>query len=155
MLAIQPSSSSSTKSLTPNLLPCQIKHSGPIRTSKRHWNPTTTTSPSQNTKHSRTTYLRGRKLLGKSIPLPENYTGKVLQKTDRILPAKPKVAGEEEDDEDGEQPVEVKVMEEKGTFQEIVVWGHEAVPEEGDVYVKGMEEWIAFAEAVSIFIPAL
>lgn len=45
-------------------------------------------------------------------------------------------------------------MEEKGAFQEIVVWGHEAVPEEGDVYVKGMKEWIAFAEAVSIFIPA-
>ena len=43
-----------------------------------------------------------------------------------------------------------RLMEEKGTFQEIVVWRHEAVPEEGDVYVKGMEEWIAFAEAVSL-----
>jgi ribonuclease H2 subunit C len=44
--------------------------------------------------------------------------------------------------------VEVKLMETKAKFDEVVIWGHEIVPEDDDVYVKGVEEWIAFAEAV-------
>ena len=64
---------------------------------------------------------------------------------------------EAEDDEelhgdDGEAE-EVKVMEHMGSFNEVVVWGHEAVPEDGDEYVKGIEEWIAFAHAVRIEYP--
>lgn len=51
--------------------------------------------------------------------------------------------------EDDERPEDVKVLEQKGKFDEVVVWGHETVPEDGDEYVKGVEEWIAFAEAVS------
>ena len=31
----------------------------------------------------------------------------------------------------------------------MVVWGHEHVPEDDDDYVKGVEEWIKVAEAVS------
>lgn len=46
-------------------------------------------------------------------------------------------------------PTEVRVMEQVGSFEEIVVWSHEAVPESEDVYVKGIEEWIGFAESVS------
>lgn len=49
-----------------------------------------------------------------------------------------------------EKAIEVKVMEEMGRFDEMVVWGHEVLPDEGeDEYVRGVEEWIAFAEAVS------
>ena len=63
---------------------------------------------------------------------------------------------EEEDMElDVEQPVEVKMMDPKAKFEEIVVWGHEVVPEDDDVYVKGVEEWISFAEAVRRSVPYL
>lgn len=52
-----------------------------------------------------------------------------------------------------EKPVDVKVMEQKAVFDEIMVWGHEAVPDAVDVYVKGVEEWIGFAEAVNLSDP--
>ena len=54
---------------------------------------------------------------------------------------------EEGDSEEDAEPV--KVLEEAASFDEMMVWGHEAVPEGDDPYVKGVEEWIAFAEAVS------
>lgn len=72
----------------------------------------------------------------------------MLSKTDRILP---RSKNEEDDEEEMEmdQEVEIKVVEEQSVFEEIVVWGHEAVMDEGDPYVRGVEEWIGFAEAVS------
>ena len=58
---------------------------------------------------------------------------------------------EDDDDEDvmdmGEQ-VEVRMLETTATFDELVIWGHEVVPGEDDEYVKGVEEWVAFAEVV-------
>ena len=82
----------------------------------------------------------------------------VLSATDRTLPQKNSrdgrtVAGstaalEEADGDEDTEPV--KVLEEAASFKEIVVWAHEAVPESDDPYVKGVEEWIAFAEAVSL-----
>jgi ribonuclease H2 subunit C len=47
-----------------------------------------------------------------------------------------------------EKEAEVNIMEAKATFNEVVIWGHEMVPDDEDVYVKGMEEWIGFAEAM-------
>jgi ribonuclease H2 subunit C len=53
-------------------------------------------------------------------------------------------------DSDDEQPEEIKVMEEHASFDEIVVWGHEALPDTStDPYAKGIEEWIEFAGRVS------
>ncbi len=40
-------------------------------------------------------------------------------------------------------------LEEVAVFQEVVVWGHEATAEGDDVFVKGVAEWIQFAEVVS------
>lgn len=51
---------------------------------------------------------------------------------------------EEEDD------VRVGVVMEKGRFEEVVVWGHESVPDDEDAFVKGVEEWIGFAEGVGL-----
>lgn len=48
-----------------------------------------------------------------------------------------------------EKEVEVKVLEEQSSFEEIVVWGHESTMNEEDPYVRGVEEWVGFAEAVS------
>lgn len=42
----------------------------------------------------------------------------------------------------------VKILEKQATFDEFVVWGHEAVPAADDPFVKGVEEWIKFAEVV-------
>ncbi|KAH0557169.1 hypothetical protein GP486_005043 [Trichoglossum hirsutum] len=52
-------------------------------------------------------------------------------------------------DEDNEQPEEIRIVQQHASFNEIVVWGHEALPDTStDPYFKGMEEWIAFAEQV-------
>lgn len=77
----------------------------------------------------------------------------VLQKTDKKVVAKPSIPipGAEDGAEDGTAPKEIDTltMEQHAKFGEIMVWDHEAVPEGADVYVKGVEEWIGFAEAVS------
>jgi ribonuclease H2 subunit C len=58
----------------------------------------------------------------------------------------------EESDSDGlgeEEAAEpVKVLDALATFDEITVWGHDQVPATDDPFVKGIEEWISFAEAI-------
>ena len=73
----------------------------------------------------------------------------MLSATDEILPKKEVEEDEEEEveEEDEEEP-DVKIMEEKSTFDEVMVWGHEAVMDETDPYVRGLEEWIGFAQQV-------
>lgn len=79
--------------------------------------------------------------------MPKGYRGVVVSTTDRILPKTPAAAIE--DDQEPEEEADVKIMEEQSGFEDIMVWGHEALPEEGaDPYVKGIEEWISFAEQV-------
>lgn len=93
-------------------------------------------------------YFRGRKLHGKQLRVPKGYRGVVLSSTDRILP-KELSSVMVEDDQDTEETPEVKVMEEQSEFEDIMVWGHEALPEDtSDPYVRGIEEWIAFAREV-------
>ncbi|EHK96376.1 hypothetical protein M7I_7923 [Glarea lozoyensis 74030] len=91
-------------------------------------------------------YFRGRKLHGKAMKIPKGYRGVVLSTTDKILP---KPQSKEHDEEDEEEFNEVKVVDEEATFDEFMVWGHEALPEEmADPYVRGMEEWIDFAKTI-------
>ena len=55
----------------------------------------------------------------------------------------------EEDEDENEKPAEVKLAEEVGSFDEITVWSHESMPlETDDPYLKGVQEWMAFAKAV-------
>ena len=92
--------------------------------------------------------------------VPEGYRGVVVRKTDRILPRTSAVEAisafgaaedeEDQDDEEDEPQQEVKVMDEVGQFDQIMVWGHESLPVDGeDPYMKGMQEWIKFSRAVS------
>jgi len=76
----------------------------------------------------------------------------VLVNTDRIV-QEGGVEEVEEEGEDGEEEkvVESKVVEEVGNFEAIEVWGHEAVVDEGDPYVRGLEEWISFSGAIHEF----
>ncbi|EME78843.1 uncharacterized protein MYCFIDRAFT_168150, partial [Pseudocercospora fijiensis CIRAD86] len=129
-----PSSTSPSTSLTPNLLPARINHNGPIPISPRHWTPNSTSA------------FRGRKLLSQTLPVPKNYTGVVVTTTGTTIPSK---QTEEEGDGAGEEGAEMREMEEIGKFEEIVVWGHEMVPDRReDVYCRGLEEWVGLAESV-------
>ncbi|KAE8450391.1 hypothetical protein EG329_006465 [Mollisiaceae sp. DMI_Dod_QoI] len=141
MLAIERKTKDHEGKCTPNVLPCRINHNGPVDASKRYWNPTQTSDGKT------AAYFRGKKLYGKKLKVPEGYRGVVLSSTDRILP-KPS-AQATEDDQDIEEEPEVKIMEEQSNFDNIMVWGHESVPEDAaDPYVKGIDEWIAFSEQV-------
>ena len=42
----------------------------------------------------------------------------------------------------------MKVLESTASFQEVVVWGHDQVPGTDDAFVRGVEEWVAFAEGI-------
>jgi len=53
---------------------------------------------------------------------------------------------DDEEDESDDEPV--KLLEAMSNFDEIVVWGHDQVPAADDTFVKGVQEWIAFAEAI-------
>ncbi|KAK1816355.1 hypothetical protein LTR12_009246 [Friedmanniomyces endolithicus] len=159
MLSLQPTTRD-PRTLTPNILPCTIHHNGPLKVSKRYWQP----QPSSDDKKTSTAYLRGRKLRGRIVKLPKGYRGYLLQKAERVAVVEGSVVarqgakrrglveedgdGVEGGDEEEDGVEEVKVMEQKAVFDEIIVWGHEVLPEDGDEYVKGVEEWIAFAEAV-------
>lgn len=55
---------------------------------------------------------------------------------------------QDQDEEDTQLPIEVQILETNGTFDQVVIWAHEAVPGGEDEYVKGIEEWIGFAESV-------
>jgi len=56
------------------------------------------------------------------------------------------------EEEDAEEEPEVKVMEEMSEFEDMMVWGHESLPnDEQDPYVRGMEEWIQFSQQVCSF----
>ena len=45
--------------------------------------------------------------------------------------------------------VGISALEEVADFGKITVWGHEAVAELDDAFIKGLGEWITFAEPVS------
>jgi ribonuclease H2 subunit C len=52
------------------------------------------------------------------------------------------------DEEDLEQPEPVKLLETTSTIDEIMVWGHDQTPTAEDPYIRGVEEWISFADAI-------
>ncbi|USP78914.1 hypothetical protein yc1106_06188 [Curvularia clavata] len=147
MLSIQPSK---PQKCTPNLLPARINHNGPVPSTSQYWKPTI---DENGTKHA---YFRGRHLHGTVLPLPENYTGAILTVTDKQLPqsrAQAQPDGDETmEDEEGESiPVEVKIAEKIGEFDEVVVWGHGGEVDAGqDMFVRGLKEWVGFAESMHL-----
>ncbi|KAK2806178.1 hypothetical protein FQN50_005901 [Emmonsiellopsis sp. PD_5] len=140
--------------VTPNILPCRIHHDGPVEVSTRYWDPVV----DEKDKDTATAYFRGRKLRGRRVPIPDGYHGVLATPTDRTLEtqtSKPQNDGyngdhshEDEDEEDRELPT--TVLETQGTFSEFVVWDHEKAPAADDRFVKGVSEWIRFAEAMHL-----
>jgi ribonuclease H2 subunit C len=90
-----------------------------------------------------TAYFRGRKLKGKTVTLPEEYRGVVVERKadEKQEPPIPEDAEE--------QPVEIGAMQVTAGFDEMVVWGHENVASaEADPYIRSVEEWLQVAEKV-------
>lgn len=78
----------------------------------------------------------------------------VLEKTDKTLPQQPANTIRDEDENEGmdDQPDEtpVQVSRELTSFESFTVWGHDELAKAGeDVYIKGVEEWMALAKSVS------
>ena len=81
----------------------------------------------------------------------------MLKATDRSLPTEPsdpiRVASFEDDEVQEmiqeEEPEPVKIVDVVAGFDEILVWGHDELPtEEENVFCKGLNEWMAFAEEI-------
>ncbi|KAH7035509.1 ribonuclease H2 non-catalytic subunit-domain-containing protein [Microdochium trichocladiopsis] len=137
-----------------NLLPARIHHDGEVGSIDTYWKPAINKDGTQNV-----AYLRGRKLYGKTVKLPEGYYGAVASRQE-----KKKQPGEDDDhamnlddgdDESSEEP-QVASLRNEGVFDEFVVWGHESVADAGaDAYVRSIEEWIGFAEKLHAYPAAV
>lgn len=101
---------------------------------------------SANLDNNQSSYFRGHKLRGRRVAIPEGYTGIVATTTDRVSQQPVKNASAENEVTELEEPV--KILETQGTFDDMIVWGHEILPAADDPYVKGVEEWVRFAETV-------
>ena len=52
-------------------------------------------------------------------------------------------------DENEDDKIEKTISEEVAQFDEVMVWDHGAMPDDSsDPYLRGIEEWISFAETV-------
>lgn len=88
---------------------------------------------------------------GKTVKLPEQCRGVVMQRRDepvskKSLPEPDVVVIEDEED----QGPETGTMQVTAEFDEMVVWGHEAIADaSNDPYVRSMEEWLQISDKVS------
>ncbi|KZF23256.1 ribonuclease H1 small subunit [Xylona heveae TC161] len=152
MLAIKRTKSESSN-CSPNILPCRINHNGSLNASSRFWAPKTEDDEKMSA------YFRGRKLVGRALKVPEGYEGIVAASKGERLPhnhgIEPRrtsvgIMLDEGVDEEGEEDIPpTKILEQQASFDELIIWGHEAEPDEGsDAYLKGIQEWIQFSEAM-------
>ncbi|KAK8149290.1 hypothetical protein G3M48_007684 [Beauveria asiatica] len=132
-----------TKKMTANLLPCRIHHNGSIDPVGAYWRPT------DNKDNSKEAYFRGRRLKGKTLPLPQGYRGVVLErKADELKKEAPQPCdGEAADDDDVVAMETVGKMQATGQFDEMVIWSHESMASAAaDPYVRSIEEWLQVSE---------
>lgn len=73
----------------------------------------------------------------KSLPVSTNTSSSKVRQED------------DDEDEDAEMEDEVKIAEEVGKFDHIVIWEHGGkVDVENSAFVRGLGEWIGFAEGM-------
>ncbi|KAF4976421.1 hypothetical protein FZEAL_6901 [Fusarium zealandicum] len=140
-----------------NLLPCRIHHTGPVDTVSSYWDPTTSEGSFLASDHetqqltdrpdgTRVAYFRGRKLHGKTVQLPEQCRGVVVERQQNKDPKAAIEMPAEDGDAEAEQ---IGNMHVKAEFDEMIVWGHEAIADAaGDPYVRSMEEWLQAADQI-------
>ena len=96
-------------------------------------------------------YFRGRKLKGQEVGLPEGYRGVIVKEAGKEKTALQSHDKRDMEGEEGEEEQEEATMlKEVGSFEKIVVWNHESMVNGDNAFVKGVNEWIDFAEAVSL-----
>lgn len=67
-----------------------------------------------------------------------------------MLPVLPSEEDEEAEEDDDAFATEVKLLHQAASFDRFTVWGHESKPTDiEDSHIKGMQEWIQLAQAVS------
>ncbi|KAH7022420.1 ribonuclease H2 non-catalytic subunit-domain-containing protein [Ilyonectria destructans] len=135
--------SDETPKAVANILPCRIHHNGPVDPVSAYWKPTVADDG------TKIAYFRGRKLQGKTIKLPTQCRGVVVErKNDEAPPAEAVVDVEDGDD----TPERVGSMQVTAEFDEMVVWEHENMNDStGDPYIRGMEEWLQVADQIHSF----
>jgi hypothetical protein len=85
---------------------------------------------------SHVVHFRGRKLLGQVVHLPEGYHATALRVTQDSLETHP----------DGDSAKQADPVVE---IDKIVVWKHESLADAAeDPYLKGMGEWMEFADLI-------
>ncbi|POR33585.1 Uncharacterized protein TPAR_06217 [Tolypocladium paradoxum] len=137
ILTIEQDQASQQVKAVPNLLPCRIHHTGPADPVPPHWNPAqvaegTTTSVA---------YFRGRKLHAKTVALPDQCRGVLVERM-------PQEGGQKPSEQD-EDAVETGAMQITASFDNMVVWSHEAVADSAsDPYIRSIEEWLQVAEQI-------
>ncbi|KAK3319229.1 ribonuclease H2 non-catalytic subunit-domain-containing protein [Apodospora peruviana] len=133
-----------TTTTTPHMLPCRIHHDGPVEPVQSFWDPRVEEDG------TKTAYFRGRKLIGKTVKLPEGYRGVVAAAAGtEIKDRRPEDDGNGVDDLEGEGQPELGKLQLQAEFDEMVIWGHEAtVDVSADPYVRGMEEWLDLANQI-------
>lgn len=146
-----------------NLLPCRIHHDGDIDSTEPYWNPVPgkgeyflhITPPESLSLKCRldglmTAYVRGRKLHGKTVKLPEGYYGSVVEKGDaKTEHPSPDEMQNDTEVEELPEAIEVAPLNSKATFDDFIIWGHESIADSGaDPYLRSMEEWVSFSEQV-------
>lgn len=99
-------------------------------------------------------YFRGRQLHGRTVKIPSQYKGVVLSTTEAPQAAKGlsgshSYTGDSHDEEEAGEGL----MEELADFDEFVIWGHVALPDETtDPYLRAIEEYTGFADVVCMLI---
>ncbi|KAF4584229.1 ribonuclease H2 subunit C [Ophiocordyceps camponoti-floridani] len=145
MLAI--AGESDKRKAVPNLLPCRIRHTGPIDSVAGYWAPS---SPKQD--EPRVAYFRGRKLHGRAVAVPDRYEGVVVRREAGDRKRKhSQLCGEDEDDGAVAAEPETETLRVTARFDEVLVWAHEATMDSTDEYVRGVEEWLQVADKIHSF----
>jgi hypothetical protein len=81
---------------------------------------------------------------GRTVPVPEKYTGVIMNKAEsRVDEAQSKASP-------ANPCVDTQAVEFTAAFEEVIIWGHESVAGAStDPYARGIEEWIQASEKVS------
>lgn len=96
-------------------------------------------------------HFRGRELHGKALKVPEGYRGVVVEKKEAPAPEARRLDQPEEviDLEAEEEAVPLGALEAQAEFDELVIWGHEAMADAAsDPYARGVEEWMQLSAQV-------
>lgn len=96
-------------------------------------------------------YFRGRKLYGKTVPLPQQYQGVVIEELAADTPEQPLPTDLESEEDQHMAPEKRKELQVKAEFNEMTIWDHEAMVDAAeDPYLRSMEEWVQLAEQVGL-----